>query len=139
MRYSKISVTENQISDIIELVIDKNAIIGFDVNDVKSVVVSEGNVILFEAIQDIGETVQECIRRFFDEAIKETKETILNALLSIQYSEDNCITAEHMHSIREYMDKAFPDSIQLKWGQKELQEKNSPMKFVLLAATRPIT
>lgn len=135
MKYTVKEMTEAQIAEVVEKVVDPMAMIGLDMNDVKLIV--EGHEgLMFEGTQDENETSEEFLTTFFKEIEKlEEMKDAISLILSIQFPSSNgMIMMEEMNIVNDFM-STLPDSVEARWGLKA-NEEDGPMTVFLAVATR---
>ena len=136
MEYTTKKISEAQLNEIAGLIVNKDAKINFDINDVKSFIEGKEGL-LFVATQGKNETHEMFMKSFFNELSQKPEVTACNSIiLSIQFTENDNMMMEDMNIINDFISR-FHEECEAKWGLNILADSNK-MKIIVGVTTNKI-
>ena len=122
MKITEKPITEAQLKEMTDLILDEEAKTGLDIHDLECVLRGKEGV-LYEGLNDEGEANALFMRRFFDELIhKEEVRKCSFLLVNIGMAAESPLMMDDMNALHEFFESFDNDDMEMKWGIKTNSE-----------------
>ncbi len=118
MRISEKHITEAQLEEMAGLFLYEKAMIGLDIQDLKSVLEGKEGI-LYVAQNDDNEDNRSFMKHVFDELTKkEEVKACTNLLINIGMAEDCPLIMDDMNTLNELFESFDNEEMEIRWGIK---------------------
>ena len=118
MRISEKHITEAQLKEMAGLFLYEKAMIGLDIQDLKSVLEGKEGI-LYVAQNDDNEDNRSFMKHVFDELTKkEEVKACTNLLINIGMAEDCPLIMDDMNTLNELFESFDNEEMEIRWGIK---------------------
>ena len=115
-------ITEAQLKEMTDHILDEEAKTGLDIHDLECVLRGKEGV-LYEGLNDDGEANALFMKRFFDALIyKEEVRKCSFLLVNIGVDAESPLMMDDMNTLHEFFESFDNDNMEMKWGIKTNSE-----------------
>lgn len=131
MKIKEKYITENQLEEMADRILDEKQMIGFDKNDVEKVLVGKEGM-LYEAQNDENEDNGNFMKHFFDELTKK-KEVVscTNLLILIGITKEKPLMMDDMNILHDFFESVVNEDMEMAWGIKTYEDISSMAILVI--------
>ena len=118
MKITEKPITEAQLEEMANLILDEKAMIGLDIHDLECVLKGKEGM-LYEGLNDEGEANALFMKHFFDALTQ--KEEVKNGsflLIHIGMATENPLMMDDMNALHEFFESFCNEDTEMRWGIK---------------------